>query len=763
MSLRLLTDSPLGEGQCSRTDALGFDGFASLLANAIASTQGPFTVGIYGEWGSGKTSLMRLIEQRLHISSQPRHEENTITTAWFPAWRYAREEQPIVPLVATITSAIGPARNSKAAALVAALKSVAYSFTGSAELGLGPLGKVQMQFDAAKAVSGFQKLRRKTFEMYGLYEDAYRELAKAASSAYRVVVMIDDLDRCMPDTVVSLLESIRLVLSQPGFTFVLGIDRRTVESYVRHVYRDRFGLTGETGASYLDKIVQLPFAIPPHHDRAGKLVECLLTELESGSEPRFRNELKSLAPLLALTVGANPRTVVRFINSIMLDKALCASAGREKGLGIIPMCYFAVSRLIQSQWPDQYTKLTSNPALCTLLADAIETQNASLSADGKNVDELAPWRQNTPLWSLLRTKFGFWWLRNGMLRQAAVDFLYLDRAAEQLASYPEAPDYDIYLCYDGVDHGDVSRLSDLLVKEQLKVADRYRTAVGREVGFLLRRFMRARWMGVVVGSLKAPSPIQMHQVKMARAFAETYGYPHIVAIVLGKRTTEAAVAALNLGVDDRYLLLDLEQREVLDLVQRIQTSKTLGLRSPHSAEQPRYVPKDQPLDDRAVHLGSHPAQQSESYHGQDVLFILPTDVSSQTDRVLHLMQNAVARAGLSSANLRVRDFVSDSAHPGTLTIDGRLVPLAHAYAVLVGDDVNMDWLDSVVNALTHAKCMAIVVACEPSIARTLSDSELVKKIVVFHGSTEGEPSLAVQYISDALRDQTKCQAQKAID
>jgi hypothetical protein len=374
------------------------------------------------------------------------------------------------------------------------------------------------------------------------------------------------------------------------------MDRRTVESYVWHVYRERFGFTGETGASYLDKIVQLPFAIPPHHDRTGKLVECLLAEIDSGTEAQFGKELKSLAPLLALAVGGNPRTVVRFVNSLILDKALCEAAGKDTGLGIVPLCYFAVSRLIQNRWPDQYARLTTDLALCTMLADAIETQNASLAADGKEESELAPWRQNVPLWSLLKSRFGFWWLRNAMLRQAAVDFLYLNRVAERPPSYPDAPALDLYLCYDAADHPDVSRLSDLLVQERLTVADRYRSPVGREVGFLLRRFAIARWMGIVVGRMGAPSEFQLQQLQLARDHAQAYGYPRIIAIILGQHAVESAAASLSLGVDDRYLLMTLKENDVAELAQRIRISRDYGLRNPHAAEQPRYYPREQPVD-----------------------------------------------------------------------------------------------------------------------------------------------------------------------
>src|SRR4030066_371451 len=66
-------------------DALDFSPYVATLANIIASdsTRTPLTIGIFGTWGSGKTSLMHMVRKRLPKGSR---------VAWFDAWKYAREE-----------------------------------------------------------------------------------------------------------------------------------------------------------------------------------------------------------------------------------------------------------------------------------------------------------------------------------------------------------------------------------------------------------------------------------------------------------------------------------------------------------------------------------------------------------------------------------------------------------------------------------------------------------------------------------------------
>ena len=55
--LKLLSDTALGETSEEKTDGLGFEAYATVLADAALGTEGPLTIGIFGEWGTGKTSL----------------------------------------------------------------------------------------------------------------------------------------------------------------------------------------------------------------------------------------------------------------------------------------------------------------------------------------------------------------------------------------------------------------------------------------------------------------------------------------------------------------------------------------------------------------------------------------------------------------------------------------------------------------------------------------------------------------------------------
>jgi predicted KAP-like P-loop ATPase len=93
----LLTDEPVGSVD---EDILNLKPFAEVIAGAALGTKGPFTIGVYADWGEGKTSALRLAKELV--------EENNkdIVTVWFNAWQYGKEEHPIIPLVSTIAKSV---------------------------------------------------------------------------------------------------------------------------------------------------------------------------------------------------------------------------------------------------------------------------------------------------------------------------------------------------------------------------------------------------------------------------------------------------------------------------------------------------------------------------------------------------------------------------------------------------------------------------------------------------------------------------------
>jgi Cdc6-like AAA superfamily ATPase len=298
-------------------DQLGFRYYARAFAQVIASpeTKPPLTIGIFGSWGIGKSTLLDEIVSEIvrgqgetapedRPDPELREGSRFIHIVRFNAWDYSTEE-PIWPaLVRVIMDGIhrdirwprrtrvrhifvrnlehewqrNAARIVVGLVLVAvaaaiALADIGVSGTGVALalLGLGAAGVTKVAVDsfgnpAAKWISSlFQEsgYGRRVGYIEAIRDDLaflVAQLQKQAKVTRVVLVVIDDLDRCEPEKAVEVLQAINRLLTTPSFIVCLGIDARVVSAAIQDHYGGALGRA--SGYEYLDKIVQIPFRIP---------------------------------------------------------------------------------------------------------------------------------------------------------------------------------------------------------------------------------------------------------------------------------------------------------------------------------------------------------------------------------------------------------------------------------------------------------------------------------------------------------------------
>ena len=449
--LFLLNDEPIGQFEA---DGLRMHEHARVIAEAVLGTQSPFTVGIFGPWGHGKTSLLNasrtLLEMRTpgkpHELQQPH-----VITVHFNAWRYEREQHPIVALLATIAKAVddrladesaihtdpqtsesvfGPAaksflRRAATGCKIAgsAIASLARGTSISAEVpgtGIKAELKVADALDAAKAAASAptnpagsiadvwinQSLYFAAFDdLAALHAAAKRDAGNQTRAAPIIAVFIDDLDRCRPENAVAVLEGIKLVLSQPGFVFVLALYREVIERYLEKECEKRFDKDSvHLGHGYIDKIVQLPLLLPSHEERFQKFIRRLVKKnltpgLLTHSEQRggpdttgARSLLHAIyrcTPLLATLSEHSPRKLVRRLNELLTDdrllpdnayKVLGCKQAEQRGI-LFPICL--IQRALQEiRLPAQMKLLMENEPLCELLAAYKPELADKVDADG---------------------------------------------------------------------------------------------------------------------------------------------------------------------------------------------------------------------------------------------------------------------------------------------------------------------------------------------------------------------------------------------
>ncbi len=258
-------------------DKLTRDAMVKSLGDEIAHCAPPKVYGVHGEWGSGKTSFLYQLQLYLTGSfpqAMDRKDEaanndvardlwghrwkprEKVTVIWFDAWQYQNEKAPIVALLQEIRHRLPMMRKVWGKAL---------------DLGTVALESTLMNLDNLTKIIGFKVSEiKKVGESYekerhayqlpgqqirGLLEKAIEPFVKGGG---RMVILVDDLDRCEPEVAFRLLEGIKIYLNLKHFVFVLGMDQRIIEraiarslSHIRRV-RERELLARE----YLDKICQ---------------------------------------------------------------------------------------------------------------------------------------------------------------------------------------------------------------------------------------------------------------------------------------------------------------------------------------------------------------------------------------------------------------------------------------------------------------------------------------------------------------------------
>ena len=455
--MRLLTDQALREGPEDAEDGLGFQAYANVLAKAALGTPGPFTIGVFGEWGTGKTSLMRLTQAALE-------ENGTVATVWFNAWRYEREEQPIVPLVGTIVRALERQKSflghleDHGRSLLRSLRAIAYGFSGKAKIQIPGFSEIEAGFVAKDMIDRADRLAPDPLLDRSLYYEAFESLsAVKLPEGTKVVIIIDDLDRCFPDKAIMLLENIKLVLSQKGFIFVLGVARKIVEDYLKHTHKRDYGIDDFQGNFYLDKIVQLPFHIPPHVGRIRSFTASLLKRLDGG----MADVLKAILPVVASASAGNPRTTIRFVNNLIIDIGINDDLSKKKEMAKIPASIFAVSRCLQYRWYTIYTALVLSRDLCqavSALTEEDEVIEAASSGSPQLAAVAAEMLREPDLRTLLVGDQGREWLTNAAFREAATHFLRTERQNATGSAPGDLSGVRLLLVYDRVDRNSVLRL-----------------------------------------------------------------------------------------------------------------------------------------------------------------------------------------------------------------------------------------------------------------------------------------------------------------
>lgn len=443
-------------------DFLNFSGVADTIAEIIAQAQGrPISIGVSGQWGRGKSSLIKLTRASL-VGRSKRDGDRDFVFVEFNAWLYQGYDDARAALMDVIAEKLQDEAEkrgkgkSKVLEFIKRIKwfRAAKLVTGDAialALGLAPTGLLGGLWRTAKSMTDgvsqkeFEQGKKQAQEvsdeagsllgpkpddsppkeiqaLRDSFEEALEELD------ITLVVLIDDLDRCLPPTTISTLEAIRLFLFLKNTAFVIAAD----DAMIKHAVRKHFeGLEDDTlVTNYFDKLIQVPIRVPALgtqevraymmmlfvdnselkadvkeaiHQKVGERLReswqgkrvdrAFIQSLELDLPPGLLGQLDTadrLAPMMvaASDISGNPRLIKRFLNALSIRMTI----SKAQGVGVDEAVLAKLLLFERLGDPKAYAELIASVSAHekghpTLLAEWEEK-----ATSGAAVELVAPWQ-----------------------------------------------------------------------------------------------------------------------------------------------------------------------------------------------------------------------------------------------------------------------------------------------------------------------------------------------------------------------------------
>ncbi|MBU8922462.1 MAG: KAP family NTPase [Bacteroidales bacterium] len=335
-------------------DCLGIERHASALSQFVLRANTPLTIGIQGEWGSGKTSLLNSIHSTLE-------ESGTCRQIWVNAWEHSllvNPEEALLRIASEIIQEMlvtdGDANRS--AQVKNAAKGIfrgALRVGATAALGV-KAGDITDELFAEQSPS-IKALREQ------LAKIACEIQERPTNPFQKFVVYVDDLDRIEPHAAVTILELLKNIFSVPNCIFILAVDYQVVVKGLESKFGKRTEENEWEFRAFFDKIIQLPFMMPMGQYDIGKYVGDLLQKVGFDSKARL-NEA-DLHKIIALTIGGNPRSLKRMVNSLSLIEVFIGTADAENQDTMDELDRLMLFALVclQISFPDLYDLVNSYP------------------------------------------------------------------------------------------------------------------------------------------------------------------------------------------------------------------------------------------------------------------------------------------------------------------------------------------------------------------------------------------------------------------
>lgn len=454
----------------TKVDLLNNEAIAKTIAAMLREQPDkPVTLGVHGDWGAGKSSVLEMIEATLE-------SEDKILCIKFNGWRFQGFEDAKIALIEGVVTSLAANRTLSAkakGAVTGLLKRIDYmklakrggglawnlttgmpspdqietAVTTLGHMASNPADYVTKEKieDTAKNLGGAlkpAKARRMPQEVEEFRKDFGKLLKEAKID--QLVVLIDDLDRCLPPTVIETLEAVRLFVFTENTAFIVGADEAMIEYAVRRHFPELPGSGAQDYArNYLEKLIQIPFRIPALGETETRIYVALLLigavvgEDDGGfkklieearerlkrpwlSRPLDAQAVKAalgdradvqdmltlsdqIGPILAAGTRGNPRQIKRFLNALLLRKSIAEARGFGDEVELPKL---GKLMLVERFMPQYFIEIAESVATSTTgVSKEVEHLEGGTAVGGDN-KVLEGWLESTMMkdWAALEPK-----------------------------------------------------------------------------------------------------------------------------------------------------------------------------------------------------------------------------------------------------------------------------------------------------------------------------------------------------------------------
>ena len=472
-------------------DLLGYQVHADLLKKIILNdAMLPISIGVFGNWGSGKSSLMLLLQQSLQEweKSQQNEQHSIILQVYFNSWQFESYDSTKLTMIESILEALDKDINTRkdvferADDLLARINflKVGVFILKKAYDNLTPdwMKKWLPKKDDTDKITGKDKYNNlledvtkgNTSKFIATFRELFEDLVN--DMGYKaVIVYVDDLDRCDPKRIIGCLEAVKLFVNVKKTAFVIGADERIIEYAISQHYPIQMKKEDISSpfSDYLEKLIQLPYKLPRLSDNEQETYITLLLCKNHLSEIHFNeihqkylefrktdkhskyniDDIKAniqnvdfyaveyrlpIVPIIKQFLNGNPRQLKRFLNTLYVRQELAEVAGfRDIRPDVLTkLMVLEYNSLYNSRFEELYRLQKTNEGVLPLgnVEQEAKTENGIQNPQWKDnwsSDYLKQWLSSDPSLKNINLQDYFWVARDALKNEKPIASLITNK------------------------------------------------------------------------------------------------------------------------------------------------------------------------------------------------------------------------------------------------------------------------------------------------------------------------------------------------